>query len=79
MARGRFIRTCLPASIVLTMAGAVAFSGMASAQGVRDPGVRGGPMRPPNTNGVAAEIETGLVINFMQTGAVRYRLDNRFQ
>jgi CxxC motif-containing protein (DUF1111 family) len=43
MARGRFIRTCLPASIVLTMAGAVAFSGMASAQAVQDPGVRGGP------------------------------------
>jgi hypothetical protein len=36
-------RRFLPASIVLTMAGAVDFSGMASAQAVQDPGVRGGP------------------------------------
>jgi hypothetical protein len=35
--------------------------------------------RPPNMNDVPTEIETGLVINFTPTGAVRYLPGNRIQ
>jgi CxxC motif-containing protein (DUF1111 family) len=43
VARGCFIRACLPASIVLTIVGAVALPGLVLAQVAQDPGVRGGP------------------------------------
>jgi hypothetical protein len=36
-------------------------------------------LRPPNRNGVPTEIETGLIVNFLPTGAVRYLPGNRIQ
>jgi hypothetical protein len=36
-------------------------------------------LRPPRLNGLPTEVETGLVINFLPTGAVRYLAGNRIQ
>jgi hypothetical protein len=36
-------------------------------------------LRPPNTNGVPTEVETGVVINFTPAGAVRYLPSNRIR
>jgi hypothetical protein len=53
---GYFFRTCLPTRIAFTLVGAVVLSGVASAQSVQDPGVRGGS---PEAGGPLPDLVAG--------------------
>jgi hypothetical protein len=75
--------TSIPVRIVIARDGSVKHVHVIHATAAQRDGIEtalsGWKLRPLNANGVATEIETGVVINFTQTGAVQYRSGNRIQ
>jgi hypothetical protein len=69
--------TSIPVRIVIARDGTVKHAHVIHATAAQRDGIEAAlsrwKLRPPNMNGSATEIETGLVITFTPAGAVRYR------